>query len=137
MMNFKRDLSEVKRKERGWAGHFICADDCLFRRNTLLEYDGRYIVVSTVGRWLPEYLRHTKDAKFTTVGVDRYFETMAFVGDPEDEYHNAICQCRVMFNAPWSLDSPDKELEADEMHEKVCDEIAERLLNDSIAIDEY
>lgn len=137
MKNFKRELSKVKRTERGWAGHFICADDCLFRRNTLLEYDGRYIVVSTIGRWLPEYLRHTAEAKFTTVGVDRYFETMAFIADAEDKYHDAICRSRVMFDSPWAIDSPDKELEADEMHNKVCDEIAERLLTDNIIVDEY
>ena len=68
---------KVKRTERGWAGHFICAENCQFRRNTLLEYGDRKWVISTVGRLLTTDYK-TKKLKFDTIGAgNRYYETMA------------------------------------------------------------
>ena len=34
-------MSVVKRTEQGWAGHFICSRNRLFKRNTLIEYKDR------------------------------------------------------------------------------------------------
>jgi len=57
-----------------WAGHFIGAHRCRFRRNTLLTYENLRIVVSTVG--LIEHWEN--EDEFQKIGVDRYYETMVF-----------------------------------------------------------
>ena len=80
-MSFERN--GVRVTERGWAGHFICADKCRFRRNTLLEYADKKWIVSTVGAMpQPEALRKIpefcSENGFDTIGLNRYYETMAF-----------------------------------------------------------
>ena len=54
------------------AGHFICGSRCQFKLNT---YVGGYIV-STVGE-LPDTFKE-ESGKFTTIGLDRLYETMVF-----------------------------------------------------------
>lgn len=117
-------MSEVKRTERGWAGHFICAHKCLFHLNTLLEYNGQKVVVSTVGKWLT----NVNDKEFTTIGFYRHFETMAFVAKEDDKYNDADVRKSVGFSSNWQLPEPDMELEANEMHENVVKEITGYLL---------
>lgn len=59
--------------ERGWPGHFIAAQSCLFRRNTLVTCsDIRRVVVSTVGN----YRDAAGEAK--EIGYNRYYETYTF-----------------------------------------------------------
>jgi hypothetical protein len=118
------------RTERGWAGHFICASDCLFRRNTLIERGRKKIVVSTVGAMLPRDAESIKP-----VGAfGRYYETMAFRAKKKDGYWEIDASNQIDFESNWSIcaDSVDKlpkcvDVLADEMHENVVKELMDRL----------
>lgn len=117
-------IQAVQRTERGWGGHFCCAHRCLFRRNTLLEYENIKIVVSTVGM-----MQSLTGEGFEEIGYNRYYETMAFHSDPEDtRYHDADVSREVSFDSPWSIGYLDADDEANAMHEAVVQEIAGRLL---------
>ena len=123
---------EVKRTERGWAGHFCLGSRCEYHRNTLLEYSGTKVVVSTVGRLQEDLLRPLYDE----VGCDRHFETMAFLAKENDKYNDADVSKEVVFDSNWCLPRLDMELEAEEMHEAVVKEISERLVNNNLKIRE-
>ena len=114
----------VKRTERGWAGHFIGAHDCAFRRNTLLENGEERIVVSMVGGY-------SKKAKLETIGAGgRYYETMAFKAKKKGQYFDADVLEEISFNSEWAIcaDSPeelpdDVDNQADLQHERVVAEL--------------
>ena len=113
----------VERTERGWAGHFICANACRFRRNTLLKKGKTKIVVSTVG--LME--SPIGENEFTIVGVDRYYETMAFFAKSNDKFCDADVGREIEFESSWYLSELDAEIEANEMHEQVVYELTQKL----------
>lgn len=111
---------DVKRTERGWAGHFIGAASCRFRRNTLLESGETRIVVSTVGL-MDSPLR---DRQFMEIGFQRYYETMAFHAERvTDRYWDADVTRQVNFVSPWAIDTTDADDRANDMHETVVVEI--------------
>ena len=118
----------VNRTERGWAGHFICADSCEFRRNTLLESGEERIVVSTVGGY-----RYNE--KLKTIGAGgRYYETMAFEAKKKGPYFDADVSEQLSFENEWAIcaDSIDElpddvDNRADEMHEAIVSELTARL----------
>jgi len=115
---------KVKRTERGWAGHFICANRCLFRRNTLLEYGDIKIVISTVGAMQNIH----KEGEFEQIGYDRYYETMAFHSKKDDrKYHDTDVNREVSFYNKWEINVLD-DVKANKMHEKVIREISRELL---------
>ena len=119
---------EVKRTERGWAGHFCLSYRCEYHRNTLLEYNGVKVVVSTVGRLRKDMINNT----YEEVGHRRYFETMAFIAKENDKYNDADVTMQVSFDAKWCLPSPYMELEADTMHEDVVMELSKRLVDGTL-----
>jgi len=119
---------KAKTTERGWAGHFICANRCRFRRNTLVEYGDIKIVVSTVG--LMEDWKGDKynTEKFETIGFERYYETMCFYANQDDtKYYDANVSREVSFDSEWAIGEIDKEVEANVMHDTVVREICSKL----------
>ena len=121
---------EVKRTERGWAGHFCCSYRCEYHRNTLLEYNGVKVVVSTIGRLRKDMISRL----YEELEYKRYFETMAFMADEDDRYNDADVERELSFDAKWSLPSPDMELEADAMHEDVVTELSKRLVDGTLLL---
>ena len=116
--------NKLKRTERGWGGHFICADRCLFRRNTLLEYGKIKIVVSTVG-----LMRNRLEDGFEEIGYKRYYETMAFHSKKNDKrYSDADVSKEICFRNDWAISELDADDNANNMHEKVVEEISKGLL---------
>ena len=118
-VSFFKEQIDVKRTERGWAGHSFLANRCRFRRNTLLEANGVSIVVSTVG------LVESTDGKgFETIGDDRFFETRAFYTDEKDKrWMDPNFNLEVKFESPWQISVADADDQANDMHETVVGEI--------------
>ena len=119
-------MIEVKRTERGWAGHFCCSYDCRFRRNTLLEYNDVGVVVSTVGNMI-------RNGVPEEIGLDRDYETMAFYVDKRTkEYKDADVIKQIFFDSNWQLknDGDDDFIDnkANDMHEAVVKELSEKLI---------
>ena len=113
----------MKTTERGWSGHFCCAERCRFRRNTLIEHGDIKIVVSTVG------LMPKLDGKgWETIGVDRHYETMAFHADYSDtRYHDADVSKQISFDSEWAISEVDADDRANGMHDTAVKEICKRL----------
>lgn len=112
---------EIKRTERGWAGHFICGVDCNWRRNTLVEDEnGRGIVISSVGA-LPIHYRIGNRLDFTEIGLNRYYETMMFIAKQDGIFIEAdVTQQRYVAGLPWCVSQKPNgktDLEAEEIHE--------------------
>ena len=118
----------VKITYRGWAGHFICCDRCLFRLNTLIECGRSKVVVSTVGAMVDI---HKTDANgkcvFDAIGHDRHYETMAFYAKYDGEFWDADVSRQINFGSPWRWPKLADELKAQAGHEKVVAEIVGKM----------
>ena len=118
--------------ERGWGGHFICAERCLFRRNTLIDFGKKKIVVSTVGMMRDLHDFQGKNG-FDAIGAGgRYYETMAFRAKKEGQYWDADVTKQISFDSEWAICSEegwkklpdDADNKANDMHEAVVAELA-------------
>lgn len=125
-------MKQVKRKERGWAGHLRFASGCRFRRNTLLEYGDKKWIVSTVGAYVKS------DGKFDAIGYNRFYETMAFEAKEQNGYLDADVSKEITFESDWGIFGetwkeviakyPQVDNVANDMHEKVVNELSLRIL---------
>ncbi len=123
-------MNKVKRTERGWPAHCIVGHRCVFHLNTLLELGKKKIVVSTIGNYTPNAIKgETKE-----IGAHRYYETQAFKAKFDDPYWEINVEKNISFNSPWSIAEFNygTDLEANNMHEKVVNEIIDKLINKEI-----
>lgn len=125
-------MNEIKITERGWAGHFICANECRFRRNTLIESGDIQIVVSTVGQYV-----NPSNGKIDEIGCNRWYETMAFKARKDNGYTEADVTEELCFDSEagiygetWDdvrVKYPLVDNYANDMHDKVVAEFIDRI----------
>jgi hypothetical protein len=123
------NLVTVNQSEQGWGGHFIGANKCGFRRNTLvMTSDGqRHVIVSTVG------LYRNAEGCIEEIGSERNYETMAFEAKFDDPYWHADVSRQIDFKSPWAMKWEDtaSDLKANEMHDTIVREIRLTLWEES------
>lgn len=114
----------VKVTERGWPGHYYLAIRCGFRRNTLLQYKDVAIVVSTIGD------QRDKDGIPQMLGEGYYYETAVFKAEQDGPYLDANVLEMIDVKGSWKVhqDILESDLEANDMHERIVNEIKERIL---------
>ena len=119
----------AKRTERGWAAHFCSSSDCLFRRNTLLEHEGKHIVVSTVGAAIDPLRKGSRTHKFmfVEIALGKHFDTAAFIGKDDGRYIDADTSQQIYFDAPCFIEELDADDRANDMHEAVVKELMEKM----------
>lgn len=117
---------KFKRTERGWASHFCCSDRCEFHRSTLLEFESKAIVVSSVGR-----MKDLRGNRFETIGHNRYFETIVFYAD-DTKYHDADVESGELYRDYPKTNDPQDEIGANELHEEVVGLFTDKLLKGDI-----
>ena len=122
----------VKRTERGWPGHFIAANFCTFRRNTLLEYGEKKWVISTVGAYFPMGMGQPE-----SIGANRWYETMVFEATLQGGYWDADVEKGIDVKGDWGIwgETKDEVIEkygkpdaaANDMHERIVEEMTEKI----------
>ncbi len=122
----------VKRTERGWPGHYVCASHCLFRRNTLLQKDDINIIVSSVGN-----MSIGLNSKgFEPIGANRIYETMVFVATKQGPYWDADVTRQISLGLDWGIPPENRPDDVDnianDIHEEHVEEIIRLMENGEI-----
>lgn len=103
----------------GFPGHHCCGSRCQFHLATNI---GDKILVSTIGRFVPDPLRHPNVTD--TVGTGRDFETMVFSINGDDKLGNPNV-------LDWSSELEGigymGSVEAELGHYRMCEKWAEKL----------
>lgn len=121
-------MEEIKRTERGWCGYIKGHQWCLFRRNTLLEYDDKKIVIATFGNYIDplgfcsapivENIWYQTIAGYAYKDSDGYWEIDGEKQIPIVADHMLQGTHDEMFDMAWLNDK-----KANEMHERVVEEM--------------
>ena len=101
----------------GFPGHHCCGSRCQYHLSTNI---GNKVLVSTVGRFVPDPLRNPE--KTDTVGTGRDFETMVFKIDGEDENGDPKV---VDWSEALDSDGYNSSLHAESGHYAMCEKWAE------------
>lgn len=122
-------MTTVTRQECGWPAHYCCATRCVFHRTTILSCGENYVVVSTVGRFVPSPIEGAAEP----IGAGYFYETGVFRGYRSGPYVEAATTEKIPFRSTRSITSnpdhhPTADFEANTMHEAVVEEISAKLL---------
>ncbi len=120
----KTEKNKIVRTERGWIGHFVLGHKCLFRRNTLLEFNDKLLIVSTVGNCCEI------NCPPTPISMTNYYETMVFEADYSNKYYdiNPLSEIPIYDG----ISEVDKDIEANKMHEKIVSQVISLMETGSI-----
>lgn len=90
------------------------------------------VLISTVGRMLSADSKH-----YERIGCDRYYETMCWLADPTDEYHDASTALKkIVITGNSALDDVNDEWGANNMHEAIVEEMITKLINNTLQFHE-
>jgi len=125
---------QIKRTERGWPGHYIAAFYCTFRMNTLLEYNGYQIVISTVGN---KRIEKNGIVSIEPIRIDNgFYETMVFHAYYNGKYIEANVGQDIDVASNWVLRYPSVDDMPDnvdnlvvDMHETIVNEICQMMID--------
>ena len=96
----------------------------------MLEHENKFVVISTVGFCV-------LDKQIVEIALNTYYETKAFLSDSSDtKYHDADVSKELLLSSNCYITemNENSDLLANEMHEQVVKEVAQRLEENNIKI---